>query len=74
MKRTDPTTPLNVMVREQLQLAMDVQGFNRHTLHKASGIAYTTIMRVLDGQISPTVDTVDRLFQAMNVVPTLSFS
>jgi hypothetical protein len=73
MRKEKVMDPFSVQVREQLEEAMRVQGFNRHTLFQASGVAYTTIMRILDADIGPRTDTIEKLFRAMGVEAHLSF-
>lgn len=65
--------PFSEEVRERLREAMEVQGFNRHSLKVASGVHYTTITQILDGEVAPRSDTLGRLFRAMNVEPHISF-
>jgi predicted transcriptional regulator len=73
MRTKKAMDPFSVLVREQLEEAMRLQGFNRHTLFQESGVAYTTIMRILNADIAPRTDTIDKLFRAMDLEPRLSF-
>lgn len=73
MRQTDPDSPLTRQVRAEILRAMEVQGVNQYNLAKRSGVAHTTIRRFLNGDISPKVDTVDKLFRAMDVEPHFSF-
>jgi transcriptional regulator with XRE-family HTH domain len=73
MRQTDPDTPLTRQVRAEIARGMELQGFNMFSLSKASGVAHTTVRRFLLGEISPKVDTVDKLFRAMNLEPHFSF-
>lgn len=49
------------------------KGWNQRDLAEKSGLHFTTINRILNGNLDPSLETCERLAKALGLIPEKSF-
>lgn len=56
-------------VGDRLKLLREIQGFSQRELAKRSGITHSNISMIEQGQVSPSIQSINRILNALSVSP-----
>lgn len=58
---------------ENVRSRMELKGWNQRELADKSGLHFTTINRILNGNLDPSLETCERLAKSLGMNPEKSF-